>query len=138
MILGQVRSFLPRSSFWQTEYLISSSYCYTSASSIDHVTNLAIHVPTTSGIGRRRAFFGTVGDEISNEKTRNYLQYIEFLAGLMCVSFDKGNVPLTYRFFSVCETILQLILGRRQWFIDALGYIALGLESTLPLPQMAR
>jgi len=49
----------------------------------------------------------------------NYSQYIEFLAGLI-----------------VCETILQLILGRRQWFIDALGYIALGLESTLPIPQV--
>lgn len=30
--------------------------------------------------------FGTVGEERSNERTRYYSQYIEFLAGLMYVS----------------------------------------------------
>ena len=58
----------------------------------------------------------------------------------MCVSPSdrKELIGLLTYLFSFCETILQLILGRRQWFIDALGYIALGLESTLPLPQMVR
>ena len=138
MILGQVRASLPKSSFWQTEFLINSLYCYIFAFSIGHVTNLAMHVPSTSGIGRRCASIGSVGHERSNKRTRNYSQYTEFLAGLMCVSSDERNLALTYRLFSVCETILQLILGRRQWFIDTLGFIALGLESTLPLPQMAR
>ena len=58
----------------------------------------------------------------------------------MCVPLQTGGTDRTtdLPFSSFCETILQLILGRRQWFIDALGYIALGLESTLPLPQMVR
>ncbi|KAG8928080.1 hypothetical protein FRC02_007385 [Tulasnella sp. 418] len=48
-----------------------------------------------------------------------YPQYIEFLAALIII-----------------QTILILIFGRMQWFIDTLGFVALGLESTLPLPQL--
>jgi len=48
-----------------------------------------------------------------------YIQYIEFLAGLI-----------------LCETILYLILGRFEVFISILGFVALGLESTLPIPQL--
>ncbi|PPQ65884.1 hypothetical protein CVT24_011215 [Panaeolus cyanescens] len=48
-----------------------------------------------------------------------YTQYIEFLAGLI-----------------LCETILILIFGRSELFVGALGFIALGLESTLPIPQL--
>ncbi|KAF9054308.1 hypothetical protein BJ165DRAFT_702093 [Panaeolus papilionaceus] len=48
-----------------------------------------------------------------------YTQYIEFLAGLI-----------------LCETILILIFGRSKLFVGALGFIALGLESTLPIPQL--
>jgi hypothetical protein len=39
---------------------------------------------------------------------------------------------------SVCQTILVLIFGRQHWFVDALGFFSLGLESTLPLPQLIR
>ncbi|GLB43442.1 putative PQ loop repeat [Lyophyllum shimeji] len=49
----------------------------------------------------------------------NYAQYIEFLAG-----------------FILCQTILFLILGRSEIFVSILGFVALGLESTLPVPQL--
>jgi len=48
-----------------------------------------------------------------------YTQYIEFLAGLI-----------------LCQAILFLVFGRSQTFIGILGFIALGLESTLPIPQL--
>lgn len=48
-----------------------------------------------------------------------YTQYIEFLAGLI-----------------LCQAILFLIFGRSEIFISFLGFIALGLESTLPIPQL--
>ncbi|KAF9449946.1 hypothetical protein P691DRAFT_511789 [Macrolepiota fuliginosa MF-IS2] len=48
-----------------------------------------------------------------------YTQYIEFLCG-----------------FILCQAILFLILGRNEFFIDILGFVALGLESTLPIPQL--
>ncbi|THH15616.1 hypothetical protein EW146_g4888 [Bondarzewia mesenterica] len=48
-----------------------------------------------------------------------YTQHVEVLAG-----------------YIVCLTILTLIFGRVDLFISILGYVALGLESTLPIPQM--
>ncbi|CDO73251.1 hypothetical protein BN946_scf185008.g13 [Trametes cinnabarina] len=48
-----------------------------------------------------------------------YTQYLEFLAA-----------------FILCQSILFLILGRSEIFISILGFIALGLESTLPIPQL--
>jgi len=48
-----------------------------------------------------------------------YIQYVEFLAGLI-----------------LCETILYLIFGRFDVFISIMGFVALGLESTLPIPQL--
>jgi len=48
-----------------------------------------------------------------------YTQYIEFLAG-----------------FILFQAIFFLILGRSQTFVGILGFIALGLESTLPIPQL--
>ncbi|KLO17942.1 hypothetical protein SCHPADRAFT_845716 [Schizopora paradoxa] len=47
-----------------------------------------------------------------------YAQHIEFLAGLILV-----------------QTIIFLIFGRSEIFITGLGFVALGLESTLPIPQ---
>jgi len=47
-----------------------------------------------------------------------YAQYIEFLAAYIIVM-----------------TILILIFGRSSLYVNALGFFALGLESTLPLPQ---
>ncbi|KAI0793981.1 hypothetical protein C8Q74DRAFT_1246103 [Fomes fomentarius] len=49
----------------------------------------------------------------------NYTQYIEFLAA-----------------FILCQAILFLILGRSDIFVSILGFVALGLESTLPIPQL--
>ncbi|KAH7873012.1 uncharacterized protein C8R40DRAFT_413069 [Lentinula edodes] len=49
----------------------------------------------------------------------SYTQYIEFLAGLI-----------------LCQAILFLIFGRSRVFITLLGFFALGLESTLPIPQL--
>ncbi|KAF9245327.1 hypothetical protein BU15DRAFT_85649 [Melanogaster broomeanus] len=48
-----------------------------------------------------------------------YAQYIEFLA---C--------------FILCLAIVHLILGRSEIYISILGFVALGLESTLPIPQL--
>jgi len=50
---------------------------------------------------------------------RSYTQYIEFLAGFM-----------------LCLAILFLIFGRSDVFVSILGFLALGLESTLPIPQL--
>lgn len=50
---------------------------------------------------------------------QNYTQYIEFLAG-----------------FILCLSILFLIFGRWWIFVNVLGFVALGLESTLPIPQL--
>ncbi|KZV89540.1 hypothetical protein EXIGLDRAFT_721233 [Exidia glandulosa HHB12029] len=48
-----------------------------------------------------------------------YRTYLEFLAALCLVL-----------------TILVLILGQMNWFVNTLGFVALGLESTLPIPQL--
>ncbi|KAH9946513.1 hypothetical protein B0H21DRAFT_402368 [Amylocystis lapponica] len=48
-----------------------------------------------------------------------YTQHIEFLAG-----------------FILCQAILFLIFGRSDVFVNILGFVALGLESTLPIPQL--
>ncbi|KAH6916193.1 hypothetical protein BKA70DRAFT_481221 [Coprinopsis sp. MPI-PUGE-AT-0042] len=48
-----------------------------------------------------------------------YTQYIEFLAG-----------------FILLQTILYLIFGRSELYVGTLGFLALGLESTLPIPQL--
>ncbi|KAJ8482450.1 hypothetical protein ONZ51_g5351 [Trametes cubensis] len=48
-----------------------------------------------------------------------YTQYLEFLAA-----------------FILCQAILFLILGRSEIFVAILGFVALGLESTLPIPQL--
>ncbi|KXN89372.1 PQ-loop repeat-containing protein 1 [Leucoagaricus sp. SymC.cos] len=48
-----------------------------------------------------------------------YAQYIEFLCG-----------------FILCQAIIFLILGRSPVYINLLGFVALGLESTLPIPQL--
>ncbi|OSD02995.1 hypothetical protein PYCCODRAFT_280053 [Trametes coccinea BRFM310] len=50
---------------------------------------------------------------------QTYTQYLEFLAA-----------------FILCQSILFLILGRSEIFIAILGFVALGLESTLPIPQL--
>ncbi|KAK1922591.1 PQ loop repeat-domain-containing protein [Papiliotrema laurentii] len=47
-----------------------------------------------------------------------YGTYLEFLAG-----------------YIVVLGVLQVIFGRWSWYIDALGFIALTIESTLPIPQ---
>ncbi|KAH9935861.1 uncharacterized protein BXZ73DRAFT_89360 [Epithele typhae] len=49
----------------------------------------------------------------------NYTQYLEFLVA-----------------FVLCQAILFLILGRSSTYVSALGFVALGLESTLPIPQL--
>lgn len=48
-----------------------------------------------------------------------FSQHVEFLAG-----------------YIICLTILTLIFGRMELFVTLMGYVALGLESTLPIPQM--
>ncbi|KAJ7281763.1 hypothetical protein C8J57DRAFT_1298486 [Mycena rebaudengoi] len=48
-----------------------------------------------------------------------YTQHVEFLAG-----------------FILLNAILFLILGRFEIYVTILGFVALGLESTLPIPQL--
>ncbi|KAF8199170.1 hypothetical protein BJ912DRAFT_690726 [Pholiota molesta] len=62
---------------------------------------------------------GTSTRPISFWQWSSYSQYIEFLAGLI-----------------LCEAILFLIFGRSKTFVNILGFAALGLESTLPIPQL--
>ncbi|KAJ3481159.1 hypothetical protein NLI96_g7848 [Meripilus lineatus] len=50
---------------------------------------------------------------------QTYTQYIEFLAG-----------------FIICQAILFLVFGRFDLYVNALGFVALGMESTLPIPQL--
>ncbi|KAF5367162.1 hypothetical protein D9758_004006 [Tetrapyrgos nigripes] len=49
----------------------------------------------------------------------NYVQYIEFLAGLI-----------------LCQAIIFLVFNHSEVYISILGFCALGLESTLPIPQL--
>ncbi|KAI0321018.1 hypothetical protein OF83DRAFT_1101574 [Amylostereum chailletii] len=62
---------------------------------------------------------GTSTRPLSFWQWPTYAQHVEFLAG-----------------YIVCLTILYLIFGRMELFIDVLGFVALGLESTLPIPQL--
>lgn len=66
-----------------------------------------------------------------------YTQYIEFLAGLMYVSLWSFVDPSDNR-SSLFQAILFLIFGRSHTFIGIQGFVALGLESTLPIPQLIR
>jgi hypothetical protein len=62
---------------------------------------------------------GTSSRPLSFWQWPNYTQYVEFLAGLI-----------------LCQGILFLIFGRSELFIGMVGFFALGLESTLPIPQL--
>ncbi|KAI0065619.1 hypothetical protein BV25DRAFT_1989268 [Artomyces pyxidatus] len=62
---------------------------------------------------------GTSTRPLSFWQWPTYSQHIEFLAG-----------------YIVCLTILILIFGRMELFVTILGFVALGLESTLPIPQL--
>ncbi|CAK5267349.1 unnamed protein product, partial [Mycena citricolor] len=48
-----------------------------------------------------------------------YIQHLEFLAGLI-----------------ILQAILFLVFGRFELYVSLLGFLALGLESTLPIPQL--
>jgi hypothetical protein len=48
-----------------------------------------------------------------------------------------SRMALTH-FISLVSTVLFLIFGRNDLFISMLGFAALGLESTLPIPQLIR
>ncbi|KAH7927861.1 hypothetical protein BV22DRAFT_1060141 [Leucogyrophana mollusca] len=65
--------------------------------------------------------FGTSSRPFSFWQWDTYAQYVEFLAGLI-----------------LCSAILFLIFGRSEIFVSILGFVALGLESTLPIPQLIR
>jgi hypothetical protein len=39
-------------------------------------------------------------------------------------------------YFLGITTVLQLVFGNSQTFVDAVGYVALGIEAMLPLPQV--
>lgn len=62
---------------------------------------------------------GTSSRPLSFWQWTTYVQYLEFLAG-----------------FILCQAIFFLVLGRQTIFVSILGFVALGLESTLPIPQL--
>ncbi|KAF8513477.1 hypothetical protein JB92DRAFT_219675 [Gautieria morchelliformis] len=62
---------------------------------------------------------GTSSRPLSFWQWPDYRNYIEFLAALI-----------------LCHAIAYLIFGRSQWFIQTLGFLALGIESLLPVPQL--
>jgi presenilin-like A22 family membrane protease len=37
---------------------------------------------------------------------------------------------------AVALGVLQLLLGRKEWYIDIIGYLAVGTEAMLPVPQV--
>jgi len=53
-------------------------------------------------------------------------------------SFPQLCRELISRILSFCQGILFLIFGRSEFFIGMVGFFALGLESTLPIPQLIR
>ncbi|KAJ7257884.1 hypothetical protein B0H12DRAFT_1110416 [Mycena haematopus] len=63
-----------------------------------------------------------------------YTQHVEFLAGLMYAHLSY--LPFSLIIFSLFQAILFLILGRFEVYVAILGFVALGLESTLPIPQL--
>jgi len=63
--------------------------------------------------------FGASSRPLSFWQWHTYAQYIEFLAG-----------------FILCSAILFLIFSRSELYVTILGFVALGLESTLPIPQL--
>ncbi|PPQ65770.1 hypothetical protein CVT26_000371 [Gymnopilus dilepis] len=80
--------------------------------------------------------FGTSTRPLSFWQWPTYSQYIEFLAGWMCVSFLSKLFFAAHLESSLCLAILFLIFGRSEIFVAILGFFALGLESTLPIPQL--
>ena len=50
----------------------------------------------------------------------------------------RMQAPVNFPLPRLCQAILFLILGRSEFFISILGFVALGLESTLPIPQLIR
>ncbi len=50
-------------------------------------------------------------------------------------SSSSSPLPTIIR---LCQAILFLIFGRSEIFVAILGFVALGLESTLPIPQLLR
>ena len=74
----------------------------------------------------------------NGRRTRNISSFLQascipfflslFIHHLMC------HIPTP----RLCQTILFLIFGRSKVFVSILGFIALGLESTLPVPQLIR
>ncbi|CAH7689377.1 hypothetical protein BY996DRAFT_4573158 [Phakopsora pachyrhizi] len=60
-------------------------------------------------------------------------------------SIKSSSASSSYRFFGyldqlaaliASEAVLFLVLQRFDWFVQLIGFIALGLESTLPIPQL--
>jgi solute carrier family 66, member 2 len=81
--------------------------------------------------------FGASSRPLGFWQWTNYSQYIEFLAGYMYVGIWTHKYRLLTH-ISVLLTILVLIFGRMDVFVWLLGFFSLGLESTLPLPQLIR
>jgi len=56
----------------------------------------------------------------------------------LCGNMGFSLADVANRSNRLCLAILFLIFGRSDVFVSILGFAALGLESTLPIPQLVR
>jgi hypothetical protein len=59
--------------------------------------------------------------------------YVRILSRTICIP-----LPLTLPFYRLCQAIIFLIFNHSEIYVAILGFFALGLESTLPIPQLIR
>lgn len=67
-----------------------------------------------------------------------YSQYIEYLASFMSVIVVSSVSSTANSSSSLCSAIAYLIFGRFDLYMSLVGFAALGVESTLPIPQVIR
>lgn len=56
--------------------------------------------------------------------------------GRFFIRFPRLDIIISL--FSIIQAIFYLVLGQFKTYITILGFVALGLESTLPIPQLIR
>ena len=73
----------------------------------------------------------------SGPPIRNTSNFLQRLCQSSGVPYGASYL-LIQLMHSLCQAILFLIFGRSKLYVAILGYVALGLESTLPIPQFYR
>lgn len=121
---GQPVVFIFQPSF---KFYSSSLYC-TSASYIDLKSAQRL-----SGLRRDQFLSG------NGPATPNISSFSVASCVLLMHYTPFAPCPLTSLLETrICQAIMFLIFGRSDLYINILGFLALGLESTLPIPQLIR